>query len=229
MKWITFILIIIYLQYYQLFLAILNITTRIWSPIEYSTACARIGVRQYLCLPLSVFQGYSFSFFSVCKTFNYLWTSNYRTGDFDADVSVWVSFPRWHHFTNSLSSEISVEKVSFNFPGDGICLLNLAEWDKERNIPERNNEDQRIGADWHWPGLADDRLNVQWRGGSCEGCVVPPAYAQSCPAVILGVCQLWRRRITIVMYCIHGAHLTFRRRTAQFSSLSFFSLGVQYR
>ncbi len=33
-------------------------------------------------------------------------------------------------------------------------------------------------------------------GGSCKGCAVPPAYTQSCPAVIQGVLQLWKRRIT---------------------------------
>jgi hypothetical protein len=44
-------------------------------------------------------------------------------------------------------------------------------------------------------------LDVYWKwggGGSCKGRTVPPAYDQSCPAVIWGVLQLWRRRITML-------------------------------
>ncbi len=44
-------------------------------------------------------------------------------------------------------------------------------------------------------------LTADWkfsRGGSCKGCAVLLAYAQSCPAVIWGVLQLWRRRITML-------------------------------
>ncbi len=42
-------------------------------------------------------------------------------------------------------------------------------------------------------------LNIFWMSGggeNCKGCAVPPAYTQSCPAVICGVLQLWKRRIT---------------------------------
>jgi hypothetical protein len=48
-------------------------------------------------------------------------------------------------------------------------------------------------------------LNIFWKsGGSCKGCAVPPAYAQSCPAVIWGVLQLWRKEDYDVMYTIDG-------------------------
>ncbi len=41
-------------------------------------------------------------------------------------------------------------------------------------------------------------LTADWKSGgcgSCKGCARPPAYDQSCPAVIWGVRQLWRRRL----------------------------------
>ncbi len=62
--------------------------------------------------------------------------------------------------------------------------------------------DQRpcITRRWTHAVLRLGWLNIFWKsseGGSCKECAVPPAYAQSCPAVIWGVLQLWRRRITM--------------------------------
>ncbi len=70
-------------------------------------------------------------------------------------------------------------------------------------------------------------LNIFWKSGgdgSCKGCAVPPAYTQCCPAVIRGVLQLWKRRITkwctlstaSIKLSISGMH--------QASSVPYFSL-----
>ncbi len=70
-------------------------------------------------------------------------------------------------------------------------------------------------------------LNIFWKsggGGSCKGCAVPPAYTQSCPAVIWGVLQLWRRRITKWCTLSTASTKLSISGTRRASSLPYFSL-----
>ncbi len=70
-----------------------------------------------------------------------------------------------------------------------------------------------LGADWKSGG-----------GGSCKGCTVLPAYAQSCPVVIWGVLQLWRRRIAKWCTLLTASTKLSISGTRRASSLPYFSL-----
>ncbi len=72
----------------------------------------------------------------------------------------------------------------------------------------KTRELARTDISWAW-------LTADWKsgaGGSCKGCAVPPAYAQSwgCPAVLWGVLQLWRTGFMMYSNVLH------RRRPLNF-------------
>ncbi len=68
-------------------------------------------------------------------------------------------------------------------------------------------------------------LDVYWKfSGSCKGRTGPPAYDQSCPAVIWGVLQLWKRRITKWCTLSTASTKLSISGTRRASSLPYFSL-----
>jgi hypothetical protein len=88
--------------------------------------------------------------------------------------------------------------------------------------PERSKKDQRIGADRHWPGLADGRLKVWWmwklQGVSQTASLwseLPRWYLRCTPPV---------EEEDYDMYSIHCDHLIFKRRTVPTPESTFPSL-----
>ncbi len=133
-------------------------------------------------------------FFLFC--FRLFWQSSVWFGCFDTGPKHRIN-PRqteknvfWFCETNRKTTETDWVSVCFGFGNTldpGVRTVGLA---------------QRpcITRCWTQAVLCLDWLNKCWKpggGGSCKGYAVTPAYTQSCPAVIRGVLQLWRRRITM--------------------------------
>jgi hypothetical protein len=91
-------------------------------------------------------------------------------------------------------------------PGTG-CYLSVFQWSLPPPRPpplgltqECYSQRPCITRRWTHAVICLGWLDMFWKwdgGGSCKGCAVPLVYAQSCPAVIWGVLQLWRRRIAM--------------------------------
>ncbi len=89
----------------------------------------------------------------------------------------------------------NIVRRSINSSGQSVHFtLQFKPWQKKYQREVRSTwKLARTDIAWAW-------LTVDWKsgkGGSCKGCTGPPAYAQSCPAVIWGVPQLLSRRITM--------------------------------
>ncbi len=75
--------------------------------------------------------------------------------------------------------------------------------------------------------MAKNILKVRWRW-RLQRCTVPPAYAESCPAVIIGVLQLWKRRFTKWCTLSTASSKLSISGTRRASSLPYFSLGTTF-
>jgi hypothetical protein len=94
-------------------------------------------------------------------------------------------------------------------------------------IRESLNQRPCITRQWTPAVLCLGWLNAYWKfggGGSCKERTVPPSYDQSCPAVIWGVLQLWKRRITKWCTLSTASTKLSISGTRRASSLPYFSL-----
>jgi hypothetical protein len=122
----------------------------------------------------------------------------------DKPIKITIFCLEWAHTHNSTvigrAACIGLRTIEWR-----IWKTNLLTWatllhkfctetDVWHSYPERSKDYLRTGMEWHWPAW----LTADWKyggSGSCKGCAVPLACDKSCPAVIWGVLQLWKRRI----------------------------------